>query len=99
LPRDGSVAYNFLPIIKALYAKGELQMNINATLLIEIVLISIVVIGILSFYLGKRKTNSPKIVALVGVLLSTIPPLGLIYLAVLVLKNDINQNSTSEVVG
>ena len=79
-----------------LYAKGELQVNINMTLLIEIVFISIVVVGVLSFYLGKRKTNSPKMVTLIGVLLSIFPPLGLIYLAILVLKNDINQNSTGE---
>ena len=71
-------------------------MNINMTLLIEIVFISIVVVGVLSFYLGKRKTNSPKMVTLIGVLLSIFPPLGLIYLAILVLKNDINQNSTGE---
>lgn len=66
------------------------------TLLIEIVFISIVVVAVLSFYLGKRKTNSPKMVTLIGVLLSIFPPLGLIYLAILVLKNDINQNSTVE---
>jgi len=67
--------------------------NINMTLLIEIVFISIVVVGVLSFYLGKRKTNSPKMVTLIGVLLSIFPPLGLTYLAILVLKKDINQNS------
>jgi len=66
------------------------------TLLTEIIFISIVVVGFLSFYLGKRKTNSPKIVTLIGVLLAIFPPLGLIYLAILVLKNDINQNSTGE---
>ncbi len=74
-------------------------MNINATLLGEIIFISVIVIGILSYYLGKRKTNTPKMATLIGVLLSIIPPLGLIYLAILVLKNDINQNKTGETVG
>ena len=54
------------------------------------------VIGILSYYLGKRKTNTPKIATLIGVLLSLIPPLGLIYLAALVLKKDINHNIADE---
>lgn len=74
-------------------------MNINATVLGEIIFISVIVIGILSYYLGKRKTNTPKMATLIGILLSFIPPLGLIYLAILVLKNDINQNNTCEVVG
>lgn len=73
-------------------------MNINATLIGELVVISVLVVGFLSFYLGKRKTNSPKLAALIGVLLSLIPPLGLIYIVFLVLKNDIKQQG-SEVVG
>ena len=45
----------------------------------------------MSFYLGKRKTTSPKVIALVGVVLSIVPPLGLIYLGALALKEDIKQ--------
>ena len=74
-------------------------MNINATLIGEIIFISVIVIGILSYYFGKRKTNTPKMATLIGVLLSFIPPLGLIYLAIFVLKNDINQSNTGEAVG
>lgn len=75
-------------------------MNINATLIGEIVAISVfLVVGFLSFYLGKRKTNSPKLTALIGVLLSLIPPLGLIYLGALALKEDINQNNANKVTG
>lgn len=70
-------------------------MNINATLIGELVVLSVLVVGFLSFYLGKRKTNSPKLAALIGVLLSLIPPLAFIYLAVLVLKDDINQKNPS----
>lgn len=68
-------------------------MNINATVLGELVAVSIIVIGILSFYLGKRKTTSPKIITLIGVLLAAIPPLGIIFLAFLAFKKDINQHS------
>lgn len=73
-------------------------MNINATLLGEIIFISGIVIGALSYYLAKRKTSTPKIATFIGVLLAFIPPLGLIYIAILVLKNDINQNNTTEAV-
>jgi F0F1-type ATP synthase assembly protein I len=73
-------------------------MNINATLVGEIILISAIVVGALCYHLGKRKTNTPKMAAIIGVLLSFAPPLNLIYLAVLVLKNDLNKDNTREAV-
>lgn len=92
------LANSFKPLIAALYAKGELRMNINATLIGEILFVFVIVIGFLCYYLGKRKTNTPKMTTLIGVLLSFIPPLGLIYLVILILKNDINQNNTGEAI-
>ena len=74
-------------------------MDINATSLGQMIFISVIVISVLSYYLGKRKTNTPKMATLIGALLSFVPPLGLIYLAILILKNDINQNYTDEAVG
>jgi hydrogenase-4 membrane subunit HyfE len=56
----------------------------------------VIVTSVLSYYLGKRKTNTPKMATLIGMLLAFIPSLGLIYIAILVLKNDINQNNTGE---
>jgi hypothetical protein len=47
------------------------------------------IVGGLSYYLGKRKTSNPKIATLIGVVLSITPPLNLVYLIVLMLKNDI----------
>jgi Mn2+/Fe2+ NRAMP family transporter len=73
-------------------------MNIDATLYGEIVIGFIIVVSILSFYLGKRKTTTPKLASLIGALLSFIPPLALIYLVVLVLKRDINQNNLASAV-
>jgi hypothetical protein len=46
------------------------------------------IVGGLSYYLGKRKTSNPKIVTLIGVALCITPPLNLVYLIVLMLKND-----------
>ena len=70
-------------------------MNINGTLIGELIFYSLILfvplVGFLSFYLGKRKTTSPKVIALVGAVLSIVPPLGLIYLGALALKEDIKQ--------
>lgn len=71
-------------------------MNINATLLGEIMIVFILVVGALSYYLGRRKTQTPILVGLLGLVLSIIPPFGLVYLVVLVLKKDVG--STSEAV-
>ncbi|HAS13865.1 MULTISPECIES: hypothetical protein [Idiomarina] len=64
-------------------------MNFNATLLGQVILIFIPIIVILSYYLGKRKTQTPKLATLIGLILAFIPPLALIYVAALVIKNDV----------
>jgi len=71
-------------------------MNINATLLGEIVFISMFIVGGLSYYLGKRKTSNPKIATIIGVVLCITPPLNLVYIIVLMLKNDMVSNSNTE---
>ncbi len=67
-------------------------MDINTTLLGELVFFSMFIVGGLSYYLAKRKTSNPKIATLIGVLLCITPPLNIVYLIVLVLKNDIAPN-------
>ncbi|MDU0114133.1 hypothetical protein RT723_14255 [Psychrosphaera aquimarina] len=63
-------------------------MDIGITFYGQLVFYSMFIVGGLSYYLGKRKTNDPKVIALVGVLLCITPPLNLVYLFVLTLKND-----------
>lgn len=65
-------------------------MNINATLLGEIMFVFVLIMGALSYYLGRRKTQTPILAGLLGMALSIIPPFALVYLVVLVLKKDIN---------
>lgn len=65
-------------------------MNINATLLGEIMFVFVLIMGALSYYLGRRKTQTPILAGLLGMTLSIIPPFALVYLVVLVLKKDIN---------
>ena len=67
-------------------------MNINATLLGELVFYSMFIVGGLSYYLAKRKTTNPKVATLIGVLLCITPPLNIVYLIVLLLKNDVVSN-------
>ena len=43
-----------------------------------------------SYNLGLRKTDDPKKAAMIGFFLSFIPPFAVIYVAVLLMKNDID---------
>ena len=65
-------------------------MNINATLLGEFIVLFALVMGSVCYYLGRRKTQTPVLAGLLGLVLSIIPPFALVYLVVLVLKKDIN---------
>ncbi|MBA6225360.1 MULTISPECIES: hypothetical protein [unclassified Colwellia] len=67
-------------------------MNINITFVGELIFYSMFIVGGLSYYLGKRKTSNPKIATIIGVALCITPPLNLVYLIVLMLKNDIVVN-------
>jgi hypothetical protein len=73
------------------------HMNVNATLLSEIILFSIFIVGALSYYLGRRKirrkVSTSEITTLMGVMLCITPPLNTVYLTILMLKNDAVPNS------
>ncbi len=69
-------------------------MNINATLFGQFIFLSMFIVGGLSYYLGKRKTATPKVATLIGVLLCIAPPLNIVYLIVLMLKNDVTAKQT-----
>ncbi|MCC5856153.1 MAG: hypothetical protein JJU10_10835 [Idiomarina sp.] len=64
-------------------------MNINASLIGQTIVISAVVIGLVSYYLGRRKTETPVLAGLLGFVLGIIPFVGIIYLVVLMFKRDI----------
>jgi hypothetical protein len=70
-------------------------MSINATVLGQFIIIFALFVGVLSYYLGRRKTQTPVIACLFGIVLSVVPPFGLVYLIVLLLKNDINPTTTT----
>lgn len=73
-------------------------MNINATLLGEFIALFALIMGAVCYYLGRRKTQTPVLAGLLGVVLSIIPPFGLVYLMVLILKKD-NGSASAAVTG
>lgn len=70
-------------------------MNINATLLGEFIALFALIMGAVCYYLGRRKTQTPILAGLLGAVLSIIPPFGLVYLVVLVLKKDAGSTSAA----
>ena len=68
-------------------------MNINATLLGQVIAFLVIVVLILSYVLGKRKTQTPKLTCFVGFLTAFIPPLAILFLMALVLKNDVEERN------
>lgn len=63
-------------------------MLLNATLIGQMIFVFAIVMAILGYYLGKKKTTTPAVTALIGFFSALIPPLAFIFLLVLVLKSD-----------
>ena len=68
-------------------------MDIDVTVMGQVISVFVVVIGLLSYYLGRRKTQTPILAGLLGAVLAIVPVIGAVYLVVLVLKNDINSSA------
>jgi len=71
-------------------------MNINLTVIGQFITIFAVVIAIISYYLGKRKTETPLLAAVLGAVFSIVPIFGLIYVVVLMFKRDLAKASESQ---
>ena len=69
-------------------------MNINATLFGQMIFALAIVMAFACYYLGKRKTQTPFVTSGLGFLSALIPPIALIFLIVLVLKNDVQTTSS-----
>ena len=65
-------------------------MNINATLFGQVVIVLAVIMAVLGYYLGRRKTQTPIFTTVIAIFTAFLPPLALIFLMVLVVKNDVN---------
>lgn len=70
-------------------------MDINGTVAGLFLLVCGAVIGLVSYYLGRRKTQTPFLAGVLGFFLGLVPILGMIYLVVLMLKNDVVTNNSA----
>lgn len=71
-------------------------MNINATLIGQLAFFLSITCAIIGYILGKRKTNEPALMAVLGFIFGLIPPLGPIFIMVLALKKDVAKTSSQE---
>lgn len=69
-------------------------MDISITVLGPAMVVFILLVGYVSYLLGRKKTQNPVLTGVVGALLALVPPLGLIYLAVLALKKETSSSSS-----
>jgi hypothetical protein len=65
------------------------MLNFNATLVGQFIALLAIVMAIVGFYLGKRKTNHPFLMSLLGMCSAAFPPFALVFTLVLALREDI----------
>lgn len=70
-------------------------MSINATMFGQFIIVFAVIMALVTFYLGKRKTETPILASIIGFFSALIPPLALVYLIVLICKKDIQSKGDS----
>lgn len=64
-------------------------MLMDARFIWEVIFASALLIGFLSYYLGRSKTKTPLLAGLLGTVISIIPLFGIAYLVILLLRHDI----------
>lgn len=64
-------------------------MNVNATVLGQTIFFLAIVFAAVGYYLGRRKTETPILVSILAMFSALMPPIGLIFLMVLVFKKDL----------
>lgn len=64
-------------------------MNINLAVLGQFMMIIVPLVCILSYFLGRKKTKSPILAALLGLILCAVPPFAMLYLLILMFKKDV----------
>ena len=70
-------------------------MSINATMFGQFIIVFAVIMALVTFYFGKRKTETPILASIIGFFSALIPPLALVYLIVLICKKDIQSKGDS----
>ncbi|MCB4436559.1 hypothetical protein LHL20_10000 [Alteromonas sp. McT4-15] len=63
-------------------------MNMNATFVGQLAFAFAIVCALVGYFLGKRKTNHPILLAITGFLCGIVPPFGAVFIMVMALKKD-----------
>ncbi|TXH96207.1 MAG: hypothetical protein E6Q75_07785 [Rheinheimera sp.] len=63
-------------------------MNIDATLYGQFIIIFALIMGVLCYYVARRKMHNPAVAGLLGAVLSLIPIFSVIYFLVLLFKKE-----------
>lgn len=69
-------------------------MAINATFFGQIIIVFAIFMAIMGYYLGKRKTQTPILTAIIAFFTAIVPLFALIFLAYLVFKDDLPKEQT-----
>lgn len=69
------------------------MMGLNATIFGQIILLLAIIMAFLGYYLGKRKTQTPILTTVVAVISAFVPPLAILFLMALLLKNDVTTDA------
>ena len=72
-------------------------MNLPSYISIQAVVMLFLFGTSVSYLLGRRKTNRPFLMALVGGVLAVMPPLFVIYLVLLLLKKDVASTAAADI--
>jgi predicted PurR-regulated permease PerM len=70
-------------------------MNLNATLVGQFAFVLAIICALVGYFLGRRKSNSPILLSVVGFVCGLIPPLGAVFILVLALKKDLTTNENT----
>lgn len=65
------------------------MLNLNYSAVGQFIAVLAVIMAIIGFYLGKRKTKHPFLMALLGFCSAAFPPFALVFTLVLALRKDI----------
>jgi hypothetical protein len=63
--------------------------NLNYTVVGQFIAVFAIIMAIVGFYLGRRKTKHPFLMALLGACSAAFPPFALVFTLVLALRKDI----------
>lgn len=68
-------------------------MQLSTTELGLLILSTMIIIGVISYFVGVRKTSPPFKASALGFVFSVIPVLGIIYVMYLISKDDITRTT------